>query len=62
MKPYKNDREVLKLKNPITVWTSSAKLKNEAFSKYKQQKRCGFGFEKSAKIGNDNYGLHQEQI
>ena len=56
MKPYKNDREVLKLKNRITSMDEFYKLKNEAFSKYKNNKKDAvLDLKKALKIGNDNY-------
>ena len=56
MKPYKNDREVLKLKNRISSMDKFYKLKNEAFSKYENNKKDAIlDLKKALKVGNDNY-------
>lgn len=56
MKPYKNEREIIKLKTRITSMDEFYKLKKGAFDKYKSDKNDAvLDLKKALKIGNDNY-------
>ena len=62
MKPYKNDREVLKLKSNYEYGQFYGP-KNGLFSKYKNNRKDAvLDLKKALKIGDDNYKVTQEQI